>query len=196
MPTEVDNKVQFGLSNVYIAALASDGTYSTPVHIAGAVELSTSPEGDSKNFYADNIPYFTAVTNAGYTGDLTLALLPDTVKVTMGLGTIDSNGAFYENADTVPQPFALLFEVKGDSKNRRNIFYHVTASRPESDDKTIEDSTDPTTEKVSVTMIPEEMTISAASVNVTKLSIPKTIANTAVYESFFTAVVKPNASVA
>ncbi len=192
MPTETDNKVQFGLQNVHIAALKDDGTYDAPVKIPGAVNLSTSPEGDSSVFYADNIPYYTAITNAGYTGDLEMALIPDSAKVIMGLGFIDSNGAFVEDADLVPKPYALLFEVKGDVKNRRNAFYNCSSSRPETENATTEDSTDVSTETLPITMIPK----SIGGKNITKLSIPPTTANQAVYDKFFTEVIEPNATAA
>lgn len=181
------NKVRFGLSNVYIVPIEDDG-YGTPIKIPGAVSLTTSPEGESNNFYADNIPFFTAVTNAGYTGELEMALIPDSAKVVMGLGVIDQNGAFVEDADLVAKPFALLYEVNGDARNRRNVFYQVTAARPEEESKTKEDSTEVTTEKISITMVPK----SIGGRNITKLSIEPTEANKTVYESFYTDVLEPD----
>lgn len=183
------NKVRFGLSNVYIVPIESD-EYGTPIKIPGAVSLTTSPEGESSNFYADNIPYFTAVTNAGYTGDLEMALIPDDAKVAMGLGVIDDNGAFVEDADIVAKPFALLYEVSGDARNRRNVFYNVTASRPEENAQTKEDSTEVSTETLSVTMVPKSIN----GRNFTKLSLEPATANQSVYNSFFTTVLEPEFS--
>lgn len=186
MPDQ-SNKVRFGLSNVHIVPIEDDG-YGEPIKIPGAVSLTTSPEGESNNFYADNIPFFTAVTNAGYTGELEMALIPDSSKVVMGLGVIDQNGAFVEDADLVAKPFALLYEVNGDARNRRNVFYQVTAARPEEESKTKEDSTEVTTEKLSITMVPK----SIGGRNITKLSIEPTEANKTVYESFYTDVLEPD----
>ena len=185
---ETANKVRFGLQNVYIVPFAEGGEYGSPIKVPGAVSLTTTPEGDSSVFYADNLAYYTAVTNAGYTGELQMAYIPDDAKVAMGLGVIDKNGAFYEDADLVAKPFALLFEVKGDSRNRRNVFYNVTAARPESEDKTTEDSTEPSTETLAITMIPQDIN----GKNITKLSIEKSDTNQAVYDKFFTSVVKPD----
>lgn len=183
-----ENRVRFGLSNVHVAPRTGEGTYGAPVKVPGAVSLTASPEGNSDKFYADNIPYYTAITNAGYSGDLELAILPDAVKAALGLGFIDSNGAFVEDADLVAVPFALLFEVNGDAKNRRNVFYSATAQRPSDESKTKEDGTSVTTEKLSLTMIPEPI----GGKNITKLSIEPSTENKAVYDKFFTSVIKPN----
>ena len=59
------NKVQYGLKNVYYATVTvgtNTVTYGSPVAWPGAVSLSLSAEGDTNDFYADNIKYFTAIT--------------------------------------------------------------------------------------------------------------------------------------
>lgn len=188
MAEATENRVRFGLSGVHIAPRTGEGTYGAPIEIPGAVNLSASPEGNSDKFYADNIPFYTAITNAGYSGDLELAIIPDAVKAAIGLGFIDDNGAFVEDADLVAVPFALLFEVNGDAKNRRSIFYSCTAQRPSDEHKTKEDGTSVTTEKLSLTMIPEPLD----GKNITKLSIEPSTENKVVYDKFFTAVIKPN----
>ncbi len=184
-----DNKVRFGLDNVAIAMMKADGSgYDAPVSVPGAVNLSTSPEGDNEVFYADNGPYYTIATNAGYTGDLEMALIPDTLKAKMLGWTIDNNGALVEVSDAVAQPFALLFEVNGDQKKRRNVFYSCTAARPEEENSTTEDSASPTTETLSITMIPRDID----GKKVTKLSIELNETNKEVYDGFYTAVLEPS----
>ncbi len=183
-----NNKVRFGLDNVAIAMLKSDESgYETPVSIPGAVSLSTSPEGDNEVFYADNGPYYTIATNAGYTGDLEMALIPDDLKAKMLGWTIDQNGALVEVSDAVAQPFALLFEVNGDQRKRRNVFYSCTASRPEEENTTTEDSASPTTETLSITMIPRDID----GKKVTKLSIELSDTNKTAYDGFYTNVLEP-----
>ena len=185
-----NNKVQFGLCNVHIAPINDEGGYETPIPVPGAVSITTSPEGNTESFYADNIPYFTAVVNSGYTGDLEMALIPDDVKAKIGLGVIDENGAFVEDADINPKPFALLFDVNGDKHNRHNVLYNVTAARPESEHKTKEDGTTFATDKLSFSAIPNQF----EKRNITKLSIPLTDENKTVYDAFFESVLEPKFS--
>jgi phi13 family phage major tail protein len=75
------NKVRFGLKNCYYAKATFDEdgnvTYDTPKRLPGAVSLSLDPEGESENFYADDIVYYVLNNNAGYEGDLELALIPE-----------------------------------------------------------------------------------------------------------------------
>ena len=75
------NKVRFGLKNAHYAKATFDEdgnvTYAKPVRLPGAVSLSMDPEGENENFYADDIVYFVINNNAGYEGDLELALIPE-----------------------------------------------------------------------------------------------------------------------
>ena len=68
------------------------------------------------------------------------------------------------------------------------MFYNVTAERPSDENKTTEDSASPTTEKLAVTMIPEEI----GGKKVTKLSIEKSEANKTAYSGFYDSVLTPS----
>lgn len=183
------NKVRFGLSNVAIAPITATG-FGDIVKIPGAVSLTADPEGDSSTFFADNGAYFTVVTNAGYTGELEMALIPDSVKQQIFGWEIDKNGALVEVADAAPAPFALLFQVNGDKRNRYNVYYNVTAGRPKNEDKTTEDKSDPSTEKLPVTMIPTNF----GGKRVTKLSIEPSATNEEIIKSFYAEVYEPDFS--
>ena len=65
-------KIKYGISNCYYAkaTIASNGsaTYATPVALPGAVNLSLDAQGDTNEFFADNIVYYTSVSNTGYEG--------------------------------------------------------------------------------------------------------------------------------
>ena len=127
------NKIRYGIKNCYyaVATISSTGTatYTTPVSLPGAVSISLSAEGDTNNFYADNIVYFTSVANNGYSGELELAKIPD-VFLTDCLGyTADSKGVMIEDAGATPAHFALLFQFEGDVNAKRTVLYNCVAAR-------------------------------------------------------------------
>lgn len=182
------NKVMFGLKNVHVAFLTeSTGVYATPVAIPGAVKLSLEPEGDATEFFADNIKYFTASSNQGYTGDIEMALVPDDVLVSMLGWDVDDSGMLVELADGAQQPFALLFEVEGNDVDKRYVYYKCTAARPKADHATKTNSLEPTTQALSITVVPVEID----DVTVVKGSIENTVEDAAVYDAWYDAVLEP-----
>lgn len=184
-----ENKVRFGLAEVAIAFKNETG-YEKPERVPGAVSLTTSPEGDTEKFYADDGTFFTAVVNDGYTGDLEMSLIPDSLKAKMFNWPIDDNGALVEDADALPSEFALIFRIRGDQKKRYSVFYGVTAERPKGDHKTIEGKATPATETMSITMTPTTI----GGMNVTKLSIEPNESNNDVIDGFYDNVYLPTFS--
>lgn len=183
-----ENKVRYGISNVHVAFKTDDG-YGTPIAIPGARTLTTDPEGESTTWYADNIPYVTFNSNAGYTGELEMAYFPDSVLAQMMGWEIDTNGAIVETSDAKAKSFALLFQVNGDVKNRRIAYYNVSAQRPSSENSTTEDSIEPQTETMPITMIPAQI----GGKNITKCAIEPGTDSTA-YDGFFANVYTPTFS--
>ena len=190
MPDAQKNRVKFGLSNVHIAKLTEteEGiTYGTPFPVPGAVGLTAEPEGDTTPFYADNIKYFIAVANNGYTGDLEIAMTPKEF-LTQILGQLeDTNGALIESANDVNARFALMGEIEGDVKKRRFVYYDCTATRPSAEMNTVEESKEPQTDTISITMA------ARSSDNVIKAVIEPSEENQEVYNTFFTKVYEKNA---
>lgn len=186
-----DNKVKFGLCNVHIAKITeTDGviTYGTPFAMPGAVSLSADPAGDTTPFYADNIKYYIATSNQGYTGDLEIVMTPDEFLKTILGQTEDSNGALFESADDTNARFALMGEIDGDVKKRRFVYYDCTATRPSATMTTKQESTDPQTDTINITM-------SARSTDkAIKAVIEPTTTNQAVYNAFFDSVYVKNAT--
>lgn len=191
MAGETNNKVKFGLSNVHVAKITEeDGeiTYGTPFAMPGAVALSADPEGETTPFYADNIQYYVAVSNNGYTGELEIAMA---VKefLTQILGQQeDTNGALFESSDDINARFALMGEIEGDVKKRRFVYYDCTATRPSSEMNTIEDTKEPQTDTIEITMSPR------ATDHVIKAVIEPNEKNQNVYNTFFTKVYEKDAS--
>ena len=187
---DTNNKVKFGLSNVHVAKITEqDGeiTYGTPFAMPGAVALSAEPEGETTPFYADNVQYYVAVSNNGYTGELELAMA---VKefLTQILGQQeDTNGALFESSDDVNARFALMGEIEGDVKKRRFVYYDCTATRPSSEMNTIEDTKEPQTDTIEITMSPR------ATDHVIKAVIEPNDTNEDVYNTFFTKVYEKDA---
>ena len=147
------NKVKFGLNKVHFAkitAWSDEGvpTFATPVRLPGAVSLSVDANGENENFYADNSVYYVINNNAGYDGDLEVALITTEFATTILGETLDSKGVLVERNDAEFAQFALLFEFTGDKNKIRHVLYCCTASRPANEGETTEESKSVKTEKL------------------------------------------------
>jgi phi13 family phage major tail protein len=153
------NKITYGLSNVHvwpITATTSDGipTYGSIIEVPGAKEVTLSAEGETVKFYADNIIYWTAAANNGYSGDLTIADVPAEFAENILKEIRDVNGVMVEDASTTGAEFAMAFEFEGDVNKKRHVFYRCTAGRPEVSSKTKEENIEPNTQEVAINAIP------------------------------------------
>jgi len=155
------NKVTFGLEQVHIAFVDETSqtqlAWKTPVPIRGAVRWTPTPVGETSTFYADNSPYFTITVNNGYTGELELANIPDTILAEMLGWEVDDNGMIVEIADALPKKFALMGQVQGDKRNRRFVYYDCQASRPAKERRTKEGNIDITGAVLNLTVSPVEI---------------------------------------
>ncbi|MBR2085591.1 MAG: phage tail protein [Oscillospiraceae bacterium] len=147
------NKVKFGLNKVHYAKITSwseDGvpTFAKPVRLPGAVSLSVDANGENENFYADDGVYYVLNNNAGYDGDLEIALITTEFATTILGETLDSKGVLVERNDAEFAQFALLFEFTGDKNKIRHVLYCCSASRPANEGQTTEESKSVKTEKL------------------------------------------------
>lgn len=182
------NKIKYGLSHVFYA-VATEGaggalTYDTPVAIPGAVSMSLEGLGDTNNFFADNIIYYSSTADNGYQGDLEMALIPDSFRVDVLGETLDTKGFHVERSSDKPAEFALLFQFEGDQAATRHCLYRCTASRPAVNGNTKEDSIEPQTESITITAMPR------INDEVIKSRCPSTASD---YATWFSAVVEPTA---
>ena len=184
-------KVLYGIRNVYVAKLTENEgviTYGTPFAVEGATGFSPEPQGENNIFYADDKIYFRKDQNNGYEGDLTLAITPEAFLTQILGRTKDSNGVVVENAEDKVERFALMFEAEGDPKNRRFVYWDVTAARPSREFATTEDSIEVGTESLALTIAPR------STDNAIGGYVELTDENTEVYNSWFTSVYETNIS--
>lgn len=149
-----ENKVQFNLLNVHYATINADSSYSTPVHVPGAVNLSLDAQGEITPFYADGIVYYQTVANNGYSGTLEMARLPDVMKTDIWGMTTDANGVMTENSMVEPKSFALLFQIDGDAESEYYCLYNCSASRPSIASQTNTETKEPITQTMELSAVP------------------------------------------
>lgn len=185
------NKVSFGISNVYYAVATlgtnNSATYATPVAFPGAVSLTLSAEGETSNFYADNIAYYVTNSNNGYSGSLVMAEVSDSFAADI-LGEIQNGttGLKYELQDAEPVHFALLFQFEGDDKATRHVIYNCVATRPDVASSTKEGSIEPQTKTIEITAT--SIYVAAIPGNIVKARAEE---GSTAYTSFFSAVQVP-----
>lgn len=151
------DKVKFGIKNVHVFPITSwnDGvpTYGNVINIPGTVSLSLDKQGDTNDFYADNIKYYTSVANNGYSGTLTVAVIPDEFRTKILKYITDDNDVLVEDI-AEPNHFAMTFEEDGDQDGTKFVLYNGTASRPSLDKSTTTDSKEPSTQELDVSFAP------------------------------------------
>lgn len=165
------NKVEFGISNLYVGtySVGTTGTVTmgTPYHQAGAISFSPEEQSESNNFYADNVIYWSGYSGGTFEGDLEVAKFDDTFK-TQFLGYIqkasDGGLAVVKNA-TKPKVY-IAFQVEGDSESRRIIMYNCSLGGITREYATEEETIEPATETIAVTVAGDNKTgISMVSYN-------------------------------
>lgn len=153
------NKITYGLSNVHVWPItatddAGKPTYGTVINMPGAKEMSLSAEGDTATFYADNVLYWSAEANNGYSGSVTIAEVPEEFAEKILNQIKDTNGVLVEDANATGTEFAMAFEFEGDANKKRHVFYRCTAGRPDVASSTKEDNIEPNTQEISITAMP------------------------------------------
>lgn len=153
-----DRKVKFNIKNAHYALMTVDDstgaiTYGDPVAIPGTTSLSLDVDGDQEIFWADGIKYFIDNANNGYTGDWSLAYIPDTFRKAVLQEVEDAAGVLFEVKENYdPVHFAFGFQIDGNDHDTRFWFYDCTAARPKIEASTTEGRRTPQTDTLTLTM--------------------------------------------
>lgn len=155
-----ENKVQFNLKNVHYAPMTNAGdapTWGAPKKVPGAVTLNLDPQGDVTPFYADGIVYYQSTANNGYSGDLEMARFPDEMlKDIWGMEEVETDFVLIENSNVEPKPFALLYQIDGDTDNQLYCLYNCTGTRPGIGSSTNTETKEPKTQTSTISAVPLE----------------------------------------
>lgn len=150
------NKVEFGISNLYIGTYTDNGgtvTLGTPYHQAGAVSFAPEVQEEKNDFYADNVAYWSGYSGGSIEGDLEVALFDDSFKTQfLGYATL-TNGGLAAVKNAVKPNTYVAFQIEGDAEARRVILYNCTFGSIKREYATIEESKEPVTETIPVTCI-------------------------------------------
>ena len=157
----------------------------------GLLSMEMQAQGEVNKIRADGIDYIVSNSNNGYTGTLNFVMISDEFRVDNLAEKVDiTSGIQYEDADSIPTPFALMGEFKGDAEGIRWIYYNCTASRPNQAGDNKDNQKDPDTESLSVTVTPLPVVIDGKEVNLVRGGIKKSI-NAQTYNQWFSKVTIP-----
>ena len=186
----MENKVTCGIKNVHIAPFTEqdDGSvvYDPPFAYPGAVSIGLDPLGETNEFYADNMIYWSGAANSGYQGPFESARVPDQFRTAILGDTLSPNGLLVENVDAIPRNFAMLFEFDGDVQKRRVCLYNCSVARPSISSTTNTNTKNPNTPSMQITASPRSDGI------VRVFTTDTTDQN--VYDNWYTQVPEPGTS--
>lgn len=190
------NKVQFGLSHLYVAPIetAPAGavpTWGTPIAWPGAVSLSQDAETEETVFWADNTRYWGTYTDNGYTGDIEVARIIEEIAVEIYGWYVDSRGGLVEVSNGVKKNFAILGQFEGDAHGGRWVIYNCAAGKPDTENNTTEESTEPQTQTAPYTATPINIGNDIMVTKYTLFNDPDIPEAVAAYNSWFDAVTLP-----
>lgn len=149
------NKVEFGISNLHIWTFnVSDGgvvTFGTPYHQKGAISFSPEQDSNSNTRYADNIAYWSLMTDGPFKGGLEVVLFDDDFK-TQFLGYVaTTNGGIAQVKNPDKKNVCIAFDIEGDQLTRRAVFYNCALGSIGRSYATIEEEVETATETLAIT---------------------------------------------
>lgn len=177
------NKVIFGLENVHVGTYTVDPstqavTLGTPLHIAGAVNMSLESDSEETVFWADNVKYYTTYADNGLTGELEMAMFPDIFK-TQFMNYVElTGGGLAQVKGQQNKDVYIAFEASGDAEKRRCILYNVALGQITREYATTTESKEPQTATLPFTVSGDNAT------GIVKAEYPPTAT---AYETLFSA---------
>lgn len=182
----MENKVQFGLSDVHIGLYTvsetGEMTLGKPDKLPGAVSLSMDPETMELEFYADNVKYYAQKSDNGFTGTLEVAKFPNSIK-TKYMGYAETEDGGVANLKGVQKPAVyIVFQAEGDAQKSRGMLLNVSMGPIKHEHKTTEDKVDVETDSVDITVVGD---------NKTGLVLVEYAQDSAGYATLFTAPTAP-----
>lgn len=118
------------------------------------MNLSLDIAGDATDFYADNVLYYQAIANNGYTGSVEIAKVPDQMLKEVFGFTETTSHVLQESADAEPKRVALLFQFEGDQSKECYALYNCLLKRPGYSGATISGTKEPATQSMDLTAAP------------------------------------------
>lgn len=155
------NTIEYGISQVHYSVITYDqdtneSTYSKPKPLKGATTLNLDVVGDNTTIFADNIAYFIATSNQGYSGTLTI-IKPTSDFLTEVFNLLpDNNKVNVEYSHNTIKEIALGFQVEGDQERRRIWLYRVSVGRPVQEHKTKAETLEADTYSIALKVIPRQ----------------------------------------
>lgn len=125
MPNTATNKVKFGLSNVHYAVVTEGETptFGAWKSLPTAISLNVSENSNTAQQYADDQLLYVATSTTSTTLGLEMSVVSDEFKKDV-LGYLESSrGGLVQIVNDVKKKIALGFEVKGDAKHARHVFF-------------------------------------------------------------------------
>lgn len=161
------NKVEFGISELHVGTYTDNNgtvTLGTPYHQKGAVSFAPEEQSENNTFYADNTAYWSGFSGGTFEGDLEVAMFDDAFKKQfMGYKEL-ANGGLANVKGTIKPNVYIAFQVEGDAEHRRIIMYNCALGGITREYNTIEETKEPTTETIPVTVTGDNSTgVSMAS---------------------------------
>ena len=188
-----DNKVLYGLKNVHYSIISEDPetgavVYGVPIPLKGATEISLEPRGETSDFYADDMLYYTTTTNAGYECTLTVANITNEFRQeVLGEELEGTDSVMTENTNQRAKKIAFMFEFDGDQKAVRHCLYNCTVTRPSLTSASKTETAEPQPQELSLISAPREDGVVKRS---TTVDTPQGI-----YDAWYSTVYEPTPAI-